>query len=109
MLNFYPNFHVIILLLVLMISRGGEAADLSLWLLFTNSSENARMTNSWTGSHLFSCERSASLTERTNMARPPKTTCEPAGMYSPVGLCLGETSLTNRTLLGWGVVMAGAA
>lgn len=43
------------------------------------------------------------------MAQPPKTTCEPAGMYSPVGLCLGETSLTNRTLLGWGVVMAGAA
>lgn len=66
MLNFYPNFHVIILLLVLMISRGGKAADLSLWPLFANSSENARMTNSWTDSHLFSCEWSASLTERTN-------------------------------------------
>lgn len=111
MLNFYPNFHVIILLLVLMISRGEKAADLSLWPLFA-----VKMQEWPTAGQTVICSAvNGQPVWQSGQTRWPEhglaseTTCEPAGMYSPVGLCLGETSLTNRTLLGWGVVMAGAA
>lgn len=109
MLNFYPNFHVIILLLVLMISRGEKQQI----CLCGHCSQTAEWPTA--GQTVICSAVNCQPVWQSGQTRWPEhgsaseTTCEPAGMYSLVGLCLGETSLTNRTLLGWGVVMAGAA
>lgn len=115
MVHFYPKSHVTISPLVLLMSAKPGSRLFVIAYLFVQSNENARMADRQKAGQTVICRavnhhwfRQGRQTQWPERGPASKTTCERAGMYSPlhcgfVSEGKSADSLTHRTLWGWGM------